>query len=186
MVVATGANWKYSFGAIASSDLLMGEDYDARLELPGWDQPGFDDAHWYAVEKFDDPGMALVANDSPTVQRIEELVPISDPVDKSNFSAKRYIFDLGQNMVGWVRFKGSAPAGTTIRLQYAEVLNPDGTLYTTNLRTARAPITTLLAAPKKSSGSRNSPFTASATSSFRITPARSAATPSPASSCIRR
>jgi alpha-L-rhamnosidase len=45
---------------------------------------------------------------------------------------------MGQNMVGRVRLKGSAPAGTTVILRFAEVLNPDGTLYTTNLRTARA------------------------------------------------
>ena len=50
---------------------------------------------------------------------------------------RRYIFDLGQNMVGRVRFKASAPAGTTAILRFAEVLNPDGSLYTTNLRTAR-------------------------------------------------
>jgi alpha-L-rhamnosidase len=138
IVVSTDSTWKYNFGAIASSDLLMGEDYDARLEMPGWDQPGFDDARWYEVEVFDDLGAALVAANDPTVRPIQEVVPISDPVDKSSFNGKRYVFDLGQNMVGRARFKGSAPAGTTITLRFSEVLNPDGTLYTTNLRSARA------------------------------------------------
>ena len=47
-----------------------------------------------------------------------------------------WTFDLGQNMVGVVRLKVSAPAGTKITLRHAEMLNPDGTLYTANLRGA--------------------------------------------------
>ncbi len=138
ITTATDSTWKYQFGPVASSDLLMGEEYDARLELPGWDQPGYDDRDWYPVQVFDDPGMAIVATNGPTVRRIEELAPVSDPVDKGTFDSSRHVFDLGQNMVGWVRFKGRAPTDTTITLRFAEVLNPDGTIYTTNLRTARA------------------------------------------------
>src|SRR5262249_32710426 len=84
-----------------------------------------------------DPGMAIVATNGPTVRRIEELKPIGEPVNKSSLSRRRHLFDLGQNMVGRVRFRGSAPAGTTITLHFAEVLNADGSIYTTNLRTAR-------------------------------------------------
>lgn len=136
--VVTDESWKHQVGALLENDLLMGEAYDARLEMPGWDAPGFDDQRWLSVEVFDDPGMAIVATNGLTVREIETLKPISDPVDKSTFLASRHIFDLGQNMVGRVRFKGSAPAGTTITLRFAEVLNDDGSLYTTNLRTARA------------------------------------------------
>ena len=57
--------------------------------------------------------------------------------------AARWIFDFGQNMVGRVRLKVSGPAGLTMQLRHAEMLNPDGTLYTANLRRrARPPITT--------------------------------------------
>ena len=48
----------------------------------------------------------------------------------------QWVFDLGQNMVGVVRLKVSAPAGTKLTLRHAEMLNPDGTLYTKNLRGA--------------------------------------------------
>jgi alpha-L-rhamnosidase len=41
-------------------------------------------------------------------------------------------------MVGWIRLKVKGAAGTTIRLRYAEMLDADGKLYTTNLRSARA------------------------------------------------
>lgn len=48
-----------------------------------------------------------------------------------------WVFDLGQNFSGWNRLRVQGPAGTTVTLRHAEVLNPDGTLYTTNLRAAQ-------------------------------------------------
>jgi len=48
-----------------------------------------------------------------------------------------WVFDLGQNFTGWDRLRVSGPAGTTVQLRHAEVLNPDGTIYTANLRGAR-------------------------------------------------
>lgn len=138
MTIITDRTWKHQFGPLVESDIMQGESYDARLEMPGWDKPGFDERGWLPVQVFEDIGAALVATNGPTVRRHEELKPISEPVNKGNFIQSRYIFDLGQNMVGWVRLKGSAPAGTTVILRFAEVLNPDGTIYTTNLRAARA------------------------------------------------
>jgi alpha-L-rhamnosidase len=49
-----------------------------------------------------------------------------------------YVFDLGQYIAGFARLKVRGRAGTKIVLRFAEMLNPDGTIYTANLRTARA------------------------------------------------
>ena len=49
-----------------------------------------------------------------------------------------YVFDFGQNMVGWAQLKVHGPAGTRVRMRFAEILNPDGTIYTKNLRNADA------------------------------------------------
>src|SRR5262249_7495752 len=49
-----------------------------------------------------------------------------------------YIYDFGQNLAGVARLRASGAAGTDVKLRFAEVLNPDGTLYTDNLRTAKA------------------------------------------------
>ncbi len=137
VTIASDETWKHQFGPILENDMIMGEAYDARLELPTWDTPNFNDHRWLSVERFEDPGIKLVATNGPTVRPVEQLKPISDPVDWTTVTTERYIFDLGQNMVGRVIFKGSAPAGKTVTFRYAEVLNPDGTLYTANLRTAR-------------------------------------------------
>jgi alpha-L-rhamnosidase len=51
-------------------------------------------------------------------------------------SSGQWIYDFGQNMVGFVRLKISAPAGTKITLRHAEMLNDDGSIYVANLRRA--------------------------------------------------
>src|SRR5205823_1785700 len=132
--IVTDDSWKASYGPIREADLLMGCTYDANQEISGWDAPGFDDSKWNHVELSEKVPPRLEAQRGPTVQSIEEIKSksVSEP------SPGVYIFDLGQNMVGWVRLKLSAPKGAQILIRHAEMLNPDGTLYTAALRSARA------------------------------------------------
>lgn len=137
VTLTSDRTWKHQFGPLLENDLLMGEAYDARLEMRGWDAPGFDDKGWLGVNLFEASNAALVATNGPTVRRIQELSPVAAPSEHRDFLSVKYIFDLGQNMVGRVRLRGSAPAGTTVTLRFAEVLDAEGNLYTTNLRSAR-------------------------------------------------
>jgi alpha-L-rhamnosidase len=132
--VATDANWRGSFGPILSQDLLMGESFDARKALGNWSAASYSDSKWDAVSMQTFPAVPLVAQTAPVVTKVEELTPkrITHPNTES------YVFDLGQNMVGWARLRVKGPAGQTVRLRFAEMLNPDGTIYTTNLRGAKA------------------------------------------------
>src|SRR5205823_9303127 len=61
-IVVTDSTWKGSIGPIVFSDLLMGETYDARRVLVGWDEPGFDDAQWKSVTVQDRGDVPLVAD----------------------------------------------------------------------------------------------------------------------------
>jgi len=83
---------------------------------------------------------ALVAQVGPPVRVTQELTPrrVTQPAPGT------YLYDLGQNMVGWARLKVRGPAGTPVRLRFGEMLNPNGTLYTTNLRGAKATDTYIL------------------------------------------
>ena len=136
LVIPSNSSWKTSFGSILQADLLMGESHDARLDFPGWSTQGFNDQKWNAVETFQVSKIGLVAQIGPTVKKQEELKPISESTEQKAWPVSQWIFDMGQNMVGWVRLKVKAPSGTTIRLRFGEVLNPNGTLYTQNLRSA--------------------------------------------------
>jgi alpha-L-rhamnosidase len=132
--IATDGSWRCSTGPILHSDLLMGESYDARDEMPGWSEPGFDDSTWYGVKAEEIGDTKLVAQPDEGIRVTEELEAktVTEPEEGV------YVFDMGKNMVGWVRLKVRGEAGTEITLRHAEALNPDGTLYTTNLRAARA------------------------------------------------
>ncbi|WBS00441.1 glycoside hydrolase family 78 protein [Pseudoduganella sp. SL102] len=130
--IVTDDRWRASTGAVLSSDLLQGETYDARLEQPGWAAPGFGDQAWRTVAVLDHPKDALAGQAAPGVRRIMEVRPqriLRTPQGDT-------VFDFGQNMAGWVRLAVRGPAGTTIRLRHAEVLDKDGNFYTANLRTA--------------------------------------------------
>lgn len=133
-VVATDRTWRAATGGIREADFLMGEAFDARLEPGGWDAPGFDDASWFPADEGDAGEAALQAHPGVPVRAFAELAPksVSEP------APGRFVFDLGQNFAGVARLKVAASPGTRIVLRFAERLNPDGTIYTTNLRGARA------------------------------------------------
>jgi len=135
--VATDGSWKTAFGAVIESDLINGETHDARRELHGWDEPIYDDSAWVPVTRFDDPGIELAATVGPCVRATQELKPIAPPTMQATWPTPKWIFDLGQNMVGRVRLHVRGPAGQVIRLRFGEILSPDGSLYTDNLREAR-------------------------------------------------
>ncbi|MBN8634389.1 MAG: glycoside hydrolase family 78 protein [Anaerolineae bacterium] len=136
MIVSDGS-WLHQFGPITHSDFLAGEAYDARREIPGWNTSAFNSAGWLPVATFTHPEVRVVALNGPTVKRIQELAPVQ-VINRATMGRKRHLFDMGQNMVGRVRFKGSGKAGSTITIRFAEVLNADGSPYYTNLRSAHA------------------------------------------------
>ena len=133
-IVASDGSWRSSTGPILFSDLLMGESYDARKDMPGWTTADFDDTGWRTVSVEDLGGTLLVAQPDEGVKVTQEVR--AKEVTKLDDGA--YVFDLGQNIVGWVRLKVSGEAGTRVTIRHSEVLNSDGTIYTTNLRLARA------------------------------------------------
>jgi alpha-L-rhamnosidase len=130
----TDGSWKAATGPILMSEIYHGETYDARLEKPGWATAGFADGEWSKVKVAEHRKDDLIAPAGPPVRRIEELKPVK--VLKT--PAGDTVVDLGQNMVGWVRLKAQGPAGTTITLRHAEVLDKAGNFYTANLRAAKA------------------------------------------------
>jgi alpha-L-rhamnosidase len=131
-IVGSGPSWKAATGPIVMADLYDGERYDARLERPGWSQRGYDDRAWAPVQVIDHAKSILIAPAGPPVRKTEEITPVA----MLYTPAGETVFDMGQNMVGWVRLRVRGPAGTTVTLRHAEVLDRDGNLYTANLRRA--------------------------------------------------
>jgi alpha-L-rhamnosidase len=142
--VATDGSWRAATGPIRYADLLQGYAYDARLECPGWDAPGFDAAGWTPVatglRSSEDgpaghgPAVSVEAAKTDPVQVFEQLPAKS----VRSMGAGIYQVDFGQNMVGWVRLRAQGRSGQRVVLRHGEMLNPNGTLYTSNLRAAAA------------------------------------------------
>jgi alpha-L-rhamnosidase len=133
--IGTDPAWKTTSGPILESDFFMGESYDARLELGNWSRPGFDDSTWRPVEAASAPEIIFNLSDSPPVRRLGELHP---PAPRLLDDGRRRIYDLQQNFSGRVRLTIRAARDTTVTLRFAEILAPDGNLYTENLRSARS------------------------------------------------
>ncbi|MCX6238886.1 MAG: family 78 glycoside hydrolase catalytic domain [Bacteroidia bacterium] len=133
--ISSDNSWKVTQnGPIVESDIYNGELYDARLELTGWDQAGFDMSKWDNVTAFNQSNDILIAPQGVPVKAIQEIKPIKlivTPIGET-------IFDMGQNMVGWVRLKVAGKKGDRVTLKFAEVLDKAGNFYTDNLRAAKA------------------------------------------------
>ena len=132
--IVTDGSWKVHASPILSADFFLGDSYDATKELAGWDMPaGLDDSAWTAATVRDVPQSIKI--ESQVVQPVRQLCELK-PKSLREPKPGKWTFDLGQNMVGVVRLKVNASKGTKITLRHAEMLNPNGTVYTTNLRGA--------------------------------------------------
>lgn len=156
-IIGTDKTWKVAAdGPIREADLLMGEAYDARKEIPGWNQPGFKDAGWTtAIPSAQNGSLKAPFFDNRGVREIELAfqkpaklqaypgvpVRVTEEIHAQTITEPTpgtYIVDFGVNFAGIVRLKATAPAGQKVQLRYGEMLHPDGRLMTENLRKARA------------------------------------------------
>ncbi|MEU5093656.1 family 78 glycoside hydrolase catalytic domain [Streptomyces sp. NPDC020996] len=133
-VVATDGTWRAAPGPILTSGLYEGETFDARLHDPAWATPArADTGEWQAVRTGGRDPRTLVAPQGPPVRCTEEIPPAA--VTRTDDG--RHLLDFGQNLVGRLRLTVDGPAGTTLTLRHAEVLQ-DGELATGPLREAYA------------------------------------------------
>ena len=139
-MINTDSGWKAITGPILESDIYNGEQYDARMELTGWDQSGYADSKWNAATVYPYGKENLIAPQGVPVHAIEEIKPVKffkTPKGES-------VLDMGQNMVGVVRLKVMGKSGEKIVVKYAEVLDKAGNFYTDNLRAAKCTDTYIL------------------------------------------
>jgi alpha-L-rhamnosidase len=118
---------------------MQGEVVDARRDLGDWTQPCHAEDGWRPVDVVRQPPISLDATTSPPVRAVREIAPVGPPRrDRSVLFPARWIFDLGQNMVGRVRLRVRGERGASVQLRHAEVLGENGALCTENLGDARA------------------------------------------------
>ena len=140
-LVATDGSWKAATGPVLYADLLMGTSIDYNKNLGNWSSPGYSTAGWQPAEVAKVPNVPIQAHPNSGVRPQGTIVART----MANPKPGVYIYNIGQNLSGVVRFKVNGKQGQTITVRHGEFLNTDGTLYTTNLRAAKATDTYILA-----------------------------------------
>ncbi len=132
--ITTGEGWAARVSEILKAEIYDGETEDARRRLAGWSDANTILAGWETATLVAPAKTEIVAQDFPPIRagRTMEAKALTEP------KPGVWVYDFGQNFAGVETLRASGPSGTDVRLRFAEVLNPDGTVYTDNLRTAKA------------------------------------------------
>jgi hypothetical protein len=122
--IVSDETWKAAPSPITYTSIYGGEDYDARLEQPGWDKPGFDDSGWQAALPVRGPGGIMRCENDFPLQVMETFTAKTT----TRLVDSTYVYDFGQNVSGIpeIRVKGSV--GQTLRITPGELIHDDGTI----------------------------------------------------------
>ena len=165
-------------GPITLSSIFGGEDYDARLEQPGWDRPGFDDSKWQTAESAGWPRRASRGPIGSAHQGDRERSIAGESIAEPKLGV--FVYDLGQNFSGWPKdFAARACWRNVLSVTPAEAYSTRTGWPAKRARAAPATSPTRSRARGSKRGTRNSPTTDFATcmSKARLPRTRPAATP---------
>ncbi|NLJ69185.1 MAG: family 78 glycoside hydrolase catalytic domain [Firmicutes bacterium] len=138
--IVTDTTWQTARGPVGINGIYLGEVYDARMEIPGWDKPNLDTASWAQAVKVDPPGGRMRAQMMPPIKITKRFQPVAI----HNPDPGVYVYDIGQNITGWVRLKVEGPRGTEVKLRFSEVVDDCGRLDPRINRKAEATDTYIL------------------------------------------
>ena len=129
-VISSDATWKASIaGPTRYDSYYVGETYDARREIAGWERPGFNAAAWPAARPVSAPAGVMRAQRNEPIRVVEHR----DPGTLSGPAPGVFVYDVGQNLTGWAQLRIDAPAGTVIEAYYGEQLTAAGRVTDRNV-----------------------------------------------------
>ena len=119
--IVSDASWKTGTGPILYNGIFTGELYDARLEMDGWNSPGFNDQNWEPAQVVRAPEGKLVSHLSPSDKVIRTIKPVS----MQKLENGDYLFDMGEMISGWARLEIQGKPGAKITMKFIEEMGPD-------------------------------------------------------------
>ncbi|MGR3660952.1 MAG: family 78 glycoside hydrolase catalytic domain [Paracoccaceae bacterium] len=126
----TDGSWTHFVGGLIYSDMLKGEKFDARMYPEGWDNVGFDDTEWEHAGQGNGADVRFIGAKAPPIRVTRKLAAKS--VTQAPDGA--WVFDMGQNMVGFSQATFATTRDQEVKLVHAEMLDAEGNLYIENLR----------------------------------------------------
>lgn len=122
-IVASDGSWQTAPGPVVRNNVYLGEHYDARLEVKGWDA-GATKGSWKNASLAEGPSGVLMAQMQPPIRVTKVVKAVSIKEHKPGV----FIADLGQNFAGVARIRVKGPKGARVTLRYGEDLFTDGSL----------------------------------------------------------
>lgn len=120
--IISDGSWKTAPGPITFSSIYGGEEYDARLEQPGWDSPDFQENNtWKPVLIVEGPD-DLNSQMATPVKILEKF----SPIEISEPEPGIWVYDLGQNASGIARISVKGEKGATVKITPGELLQDNG------------------------------------------------------------
>lgn len=148
-LVISDENWKISdAGPIQANNDYDGEIYDASRAQYGMPIKGafyekLPNGPFYSVIT-DKPVQIVAAPEGKPVAQMMEPMRITGEIKPISLKEVRpgiWVYDFGQNFVGWCRLNVKGEKGTAVQMRFAELINKNGAeagmLYTANLRSAK-------------------------------------------------
>ncbi len=127
--ITSGKDWKTALSPVIFNSIYTAEHYDARLEIPHWNEASFNDSSWKEVEYSRASTANIVAQVLHPIRNVEEIPGAS--INK--ISDTNYVFNLGRNIAGVSRIKVMGKAGTILRLKHGERLYANGHVDLSNI-----------------------------------------------------
>jgi alpha-L-rhamnosidase len=119
--IVSDNTWKTTPSPITFTSIYGGEDYDARLEQPGWDKVGYNDQKWNTPLTVRDPMGEL----KPEADYPLKIMQVFDSVSITSKSDSIYVYDFGQNASGIIKLMVHGEKGQVVRLVPGELLDDD-------------------------------------------------------------
>ncbi len=117
VIIESDESFRTAPSPIVFDDYRLGEYYDARLEIPGWNEIGFDDSEWdYAIPAQKLRGEKRLCDAEPILP-MYSLKPVSVTKEEDG-----WVYDFGKNVAGVCRLSIEGEAGQEITFQHGEHL----------------------------------------------------------------
>ena len=115
-VVTSNKDWKVNTGPILHDGIFTGEVYDARLEMNGWNSPGFNDRDWKPAELVRAPTGKMESQLAPPDKLVRTFKPASISAEEDG----SIVVDAGEMISGWVRLRINEKSGQEISMLFIE------------------------------------------------------------------
>ena len=123
-VLRTDQSWKYEYGPVIRNNVYIGECFDARKEVKGWNIPKFDDSKWANAILDKGPGGELQKSFFPAIQQTATQKPLAITSPKKNV----YLVDMGVNFTGLYKIRLHGKVGEKVTFRFGERVYENGEL----------------------------------------------------------